>query len=222
MRNARERNKIPKVKHTEARNVATRRDASPKSQKRGRSRPASRDRHVPRTTRWIFRSSERPFEKNLRPVGTERADSRLDWRKSRHNSHVARTSGTRVQNYAQNYAGTRFRTLLRRFARLPRFTFAAPDDLRSSHAPSPRTYSHVHLFHSPTRRRSRRRASRAPRAVGQGQRRVRAWTHVCFRRAFRGSVRVRAVRAERRAAAGHGAARGTGAPPRAPRRLRAR
>ena len=67
-----------------------RRDASPKSQKRGRSRPASRDRHVPRTTRWIFRSSERPFEKNLRPVGTERADSRLDWRKSRHNSHVAR------------------------------------------------------------------------------------------------------------------------------------
>jgi hypothetical protein len=219
MRNARQRNKIPKVKHTEARNVATRRDASPKSQKRGRSRPASRDRHVPRTTRWIFRSSERPFEKNLRPVGTERADSRLDWRNEPTN-HTWHERVERECRIMQNNAGTRFRTLLSLAS--PASHSAAPDDLRSSHAPSPRTYSHVHLFHSPTRRRSRRRASRAPRAVGQGQRRVRAWTHVCFRRAFRGSVRVRAVRAERRAAAGHGAARGTGAPPRAPRRLRAR
>ena len=62
-------------------------------------------------------------------------------------------------------------------------TFRRADDLSSSNAPSPRTYSHVHLLHSPIRRRARRRARRAARAVGQGQRIVRAWTPVCFRRA---------------------------------------
>jgi len=174
----------------------------------------------------FFSQSERPFEKNLRPVGTERADSRLDRRNEPTNHTWHERVGTRSAELCRITRETRFRRSLERFCvgslASPASHSAAPDDLRSSHAPSPRTYSHVHLFHSPTRRRSRRRASRAPRAVGQGQRRVRAWTHVCFRRAFRGSVRVRAVRAERRAAAGHGAARGTGAPPRAPRRLRAR
>lgn len=88
-----------------------RRDASPKSQKRGRSRPASRDRHVPRTTRWIFRSSERPFEKNLRPVGTERADSRLDWRNepTNHTWHERVERECRImQNFTRERVSERF------------------------------------------------------------------------------------------------------------------
>ena len=92
-----------------------RRDASPKSQKRGRSRPASRDRHVPRTTRWIFRSSERPFEKNLRPVGTERADSRLDWRNEPTNHTWHERVGTRSAELCRITRETRFRRSLERF-----------------------------------------------------------------------------------------------------------
>ena len=95
-------------------------------QNRKSGRPASRDRHVPRTTRWIFRSSERPFEKNLRPVGTERADSRLDWRKSLHNSHVARTSGNESAELCRIARITRERVFAERFcvgSLIPRFTF---------------------------------------------------------------------------------------------------
>jgi hypothetical protein len=58
-----------------------------------------------------FFFSKCPFEKNLRPVGTERADSRLDWRNEPTNHTWHERVGTRVQNYAEN-AGTRFRRTL--------------------------------------------------------------------------------------------------------------
>lgn len=101
--------------------MVRRRDASPKSQKRGRSRPASRDRHVPDDP--LDFSFKCPFEKNLRPVGTERADSRLDWRNEPTNHTWHERVETRVQNFFF-LAELRGNAFSERFCRSPaRFTF---------------------------------------------------------------------------------------------------
>lgn len=113
------------------------------AKKRG-LRPASRDRHVPWTTRLIF-PVKRPFEKNLSPVGplgTERADSRLDWR----NEPTNHTWHKRVETRVQVLAGTRFRrTLLS--VRLP-LPLHIPPRRTTSDRPTRPPHARIRMFTS--------------------------------------------------------------------------